>query len=196
MKKFNKLEVLKGIDLDVDEGEVVAVIGPSGGGKSTLLRCLNKLETISAGVRRIEAVTGRAAVESVIETDRTVKAACAALKSDAAGLAEHAEQAEKRISDLEREIRRLKEELAADMAGKLMDRIVEINGRKVIVARVDGVDGAGLRTMCDDLRNRLQSGIVVLGSAEDGKVSLIAAVTKDPPASQSKTQTELSRILG
>ena len=134
---------------------------------------------ISAGVRRIEAVTGRAAVESVIETDRTVKAACAALKSDAAGLAEHAEQAEKRISDLEREIRRLKEELAADMAGKLMDRIVEINGRKVIVARVDGVDGAGLRTMCDDLRNRLQSGIVVLGSAEDGKVSLIAAVTKD-----------------
>ena len=48
-KKFNKLEVLKGSDLDVDEGEVVAVIGPSGGGKSTLLRCLNKLETIDKG---------------------------------------------------------------------------------------------------------------------------------------------------
>ena len=48
-KKFNKLEVLKGIDLDVDEGEVVAVIGPSGGGESTLLRCLNKLETIDKG---------------------------------------------------------------------------------------------------------------------------------------------------
>ena len=48
-KKFNKLEVLKGIDLEVNEGEVVAVIGPSGGGKSTLLRCLNRLETIDKG---------------------------------------------------------------------------------------------------------------------------------------------------
>ena len=48
-KKFNKLEVLKGIELEVNEGEVVAVIGPSGGGKSTLLRCLNKLETIDKG---------------------------------------------------------------------------------------------------------------------------------------------------
>ena len=48
-KKFNKLEVLKGIDLEVNEGEVVAVIGPSGGGKSTLLRCLNKPETIDKG---------------------------------------------------------------------------------------------------------------------------------------------------
>ena len=48
-KKFNHLEVLKGIDLEVNEGEVVAVIGPSGGGKSTLLRCLNKLETIDKG---------------------------------------------------------------------------------------------------------------------------------------------------
>lgn len=48
-KKFNNLEVLKGIDLEVTEGEVVAVIGPSGGGKSTLLRCLNKLETIDKG---------------------------------------------------------------------------------------------------------------------------------------------------
>lgn len=48
-KKFNNLEVLKGIDLEVNEGEVVSVIGPSGGGKSTLLRCLNKLETIDKG---------------------------------------------------------------------------------------------------------------------------------------------------
>lgn len=48
-KKFNNLEVLKGIDIEVNEGEVVAVIGPSGGGKSTLLRCLNKLETIDKG---------------------------------------------------------------------------------------------------------------------------------------------------
>lgn len=48
-KKFNNLEVLKGIDLEINEGEVVAVIGPSGGGKSTLLRCLNKLETIDKG---------------------------------------------------------------------------------------------------------------------------------------------------
>ena len=53
-KKFNNLEVLKGIDLEVNEGEVVAVIGPSGGGKSTLLRCLNKLETIDKGSINID----------------------------------------------------------------------------------------------------------------------------------------------
>ncbi len=53
-KRFNKLEVLKGIDLEVNEGEVVAVIGPSGGGKSTLLRCLNKLETIDCGTITID----------------------------------------------------------------------------------------------------------------------------------------------
>ena len=56
-KKFNKLEVLKGIDLEVNEGEVVAVIGPSGGGKSTLLRCLNKLETIDRGAITIDGET-------------------------------------------------------------------------------------------------------------------------------------------
>lgn len=56
-KKFNKLEVLKGIDLEVNEGEVVAVIGPSGGGKSTLLRCLNKLETIDRGSVTIDGET-------------------------------------------------------------------------------------------------------------------------------------------
>ena len=51
-KRFQNLEVLKGIDLEVSEGEVVAVIGPSGGGKSTLLRCLNKLETIEKALCR------------------------------------------------------------------------------------------------------------------------------------------------
>ncbi len=56
-KKFNKNEVLKGIDLEVNEGEVVAVIGPSGGGKSTLLRCLNKLETIDRGTIIIDGQT-------------------------------------------------------------------------------------------------------------------------------------------
>ena len=56
-KKFQNLEVLKGIDLEVSEGEVVAVIGPSGGGKSTLLRCLNKLETIEKGTIIIDGET-------------------------------------------------------------------------------------------------------------------------------------------
>jgi polar amino acid transport system ATP-binding protein len=56
-KKFNKLEVLKGIDLEVNEGEVVAVIGPSGGGKSTLLRCLNRLETVDRGSILIDGET-------------------------------------------------------------------------------------------------------------------------------------------
>ncbi len=56
-KRFQNLEVLKGIDLEVNQGEVVAVIGPSGGGKSTLLRCLNKLETIEKGTIIIDGET-------------------------------------------------------------------------------------------------------------------------------------------
>ena len=56
-KKFDELEVLKGIDMTVDEGEVVAIIGPSGGGKSTFLRCLNKLETINGGTILVDGET-------------------------------------------------------------------------------------------------------------------------------------------
>ena len=56
-KKFDDLEVLKSIDMTVDEGEVVAIIGPSGGGKSTFLRCLNKLETINGGTIIIDGET-------------------------------------------------------------------------------------------------------------------------------------------
>ena len=63
-KSFDELDVLQGIDMTVDEGEVVTIIGPSGGGKSTLLRCLNKLETINKGTILIDG-------ETLADTDET-----------------------------------------------------------------------------------------------------------------------------
>ena len=84
-----------------------------------------------------------------------------------------------RTRHLEREIEALKAKLAAQAGNALLSQIMQINGQQVLVAQLDGVDAKSLRTTLDDLKNRLQSAVLLLAAVNDDKVSLIAGVTAD-----------------
>ena len=80
---------------------------------------------------------------------------------------------------LERELEQLKAKLASQAGANLLNQVVQVNGQQVLVAELEGVDPKSLRTTLDELKNRLQSGILLLATVADGKVSLIAGVTND-----------------
>lgn len=80
---------------------------------------------------------------------------------------------------MEKEIQQLKEKLAAQESASLINNVTEINGVKVLISKLDGADSKALRTMVDDLKNQMGSGVVFLGNVADDKVALIAGVTKD-----------------
>ncbi len=120
---------------------------------------------IAAGIRRIEAVTADAALD-VLETHR---------QSYEAKLTEAAHKAKA----LEKEIQALKAKLASQASANLINNVKEIEGVKVLIAQLDGADNKSLRSMVDDLKNQIGSGIVLLGNVADDKVGLIAGVTKD-----------------
>ncbi len=135
--------------------------------------------SVSAGVRRLEAVTGQGAYKLLRESVDRVRRAAAALKAHEPELVEAVEKllAEKRRQ--EREIERLKAKLAQAGAGDLTSKAREVGGVKVLAAKVEGMDRGQMRTLADSLRNRLGSGVVFLGSGEEGRVALICGVTKD-----------------
>ena len=89
------------------------------------------------------------------------------------------EQLLSRSKQLEKEISALKQELAAQAGSDILGQSIDINGVKVLIAGLDGVESKALRGMVDDLKNKMQSGIIMLATAHDGKVGLIAGVTKD-----------------
>ncbi len=134
---------------------------------------------IAAGVRRIEAVTGERAVETIQQEEDTLDRLAATLKSDRSQLEIRLQKFLERQKELEREIESLHGRLNAGRAGELLEKTREIAGVKVLSVRVDGVDGKGLRELADQLRERLGSGIIVLGSAAAGKADLLVAVTRD-----------------
>ncbi len=134
---------------------------------------------IAAGVRRIEAVVGQAALDYVHQLNGQLDEAAAIVKSDAFSVAGKIRQMQDRTRLLEREIETLKAKLAAQAGGDLLSQVIEINGQKVLVAQLDGVDAKALRTTMDDLKNRLNSAVLLLSAVNDDKVSLIAGVTAD-----------------
>jgi alanyl-tRNA synthetase len=135
-------------------------------------------ESIAAGVRRIVAYTGPRAVELAQRTDEELRRAAALLKAGAFEVAAKIEQAQKRLRDLERALEEARGKVAAARSGDLAEQAREVNGVKVLAARVEG-DGNALRDLADKLRDKLGRGVVALGSEQDGKAVLLVAVTKD-----------------
>jgi alanyl-tRNA synthetase len=135
---------------------------------------------IAAGVRRIEASVGAAAGQAVADIFTEVDKVCSLLKGDPNTVADKVVQVLDRSKQLEKEIARLKAKIASAAGSNLIDNAIEINGVKVVIANMEGVDPKSLRDSVDEMKNKLQSGIVVLGTAvSDDKVSLIVGVTKD-----------------
>lgn len=134
---------------------------------------------IAAGVRRIEAVTGEAAQAYLHQLDHEINQAASLVKGDTFSVSAKVRQLLDRSRQLEKEIEQLKGKLAAQAGASLLEQVVDINGSKVLVANLEGVDAKSLRGTLDDLKSKLQSGVVVLGTVSGDKVSLIAGVTKD-----------------
>jgi alanyl-tRNA synthetase len=135
-------------------------------------------ESIAAGVRRVVAYTGPRAVELVQREDEELKRAAALLKAGAFEVAQKIESTQKRMKELERALEEAKGKVAAAQSGDLAAQAAEVNGVKVLAARVQG-DGKALRDLADKLRDRLGKGVVALASEQDGKAVLLVAVTKD-----------------
>ncbi len=133
----------------------------------------------AAGVRRIEAVTGEGAMAILHAQSDQLNDIAQLLKGDSHNLGEKVRAALERTRQLEKELQQLKELAAAQESANLSSKAEEINGVKLLVSELTGVEPKMLRTMVDDLKNQLGSTIVVLATVADGKVSLIAGVSKD-----------------
>ncbi|EEV4653484.1 alanine--tRNA ligase [Escherichia coli] len=143
-----------------------------------LFRIISESGT-AAGVRRIEAVTGEGAITTVhADSDRLSKVAHL-LKGDSNNLADKVRSVLERTRQLEKELQQLKEQAAAQESANLSSKAIDVNGVKLLVSELSGVEPKMLRTMVDDLKNQLGSTIIVLATVAEGKVSLIAGVSKD-----------------
>ncbi|WP_421533769.1 alanine--tRNA ligase [Morganella morganii] len=143
-----------------------------------LFRIISESAT-AAGIRRIEAVTGSGALESVNQQSDALSAVAQLVKSDEAGVSEKVKAALDKIRTLEKELQQLKEQQAAQESSSMTKDAVSVNGVKLLVKQLTNAEPKMLRTMVDDLKNQLSSGIIVLSTISDDKVSFIAGVTKD-----------------
>jgi alanyl-tRNA synthetase len=135
--------------------------------------------SVAAGVRRIEAVTGPSAVEAVQATARTVQEAAQLLKEKPEALPQRIARVLSEAKGLEREIEQLKGRLSAASVADAGGDVQTIGGVSVLVKKVEADSPAALRELLDRFKDKLRSGVMVLGSVSDGKVMLIAGVTKD-----------------
>ena len=133
---------------------------------------------VAAGIRRIEAVSGQAAMDWIDATEDTVDAISSLLKTNREQVLERVQQSLDRVKILEKELERQKAKLASSAGDELLQQVKDVAGVKVLSAEVDGVDPKALRDMVDKLKDKLGSGIIVLGLGGE-KANLVAGVTKD-----------------
>jgi alanyl-tRNA synthetase len=134
---------------------------------------------VAAGIRRVEALTGAVALEWVENVDRQLLDIAGQLKSDREDVGPRLSALLTKTRELEKELERLKSKLASTQGGELVDQAVEVNGLKVLAVNLEGADAKSLRTTMDRLKDKLGSAVIVLAAVNDGKVSLVAGVTKD-----------------
>mgnify|MGYP000907023550 FL=1 len=143
-----------------------------------LFRIISESGT-AAGVRRIEAVTGEGAIATVHADSDRLSEVAHLLKGDSNNLADKVRSVLERTRQLEKELQQLKQQAAAQESANLSSKAIDVNGVKLLVSELSGVEPKMLRTMVDDLKNQLGSTIIVLATVVEGKVSLIAGVSKD-----------------
>ncbi|ELY4126096.1 alanine--tRNA ligase [Cronobacter malonaticus] len=158
--------------------ELCGGIHASRTGDIGLFRIVSESGT-AAGVRRIEAVTGEGALSLVHAQNDRLNELSHLLKSDSQTLNDKVRAMVERTRQLEKELQQLKEQQAAQESANLSSKAVDINGVKLLVSELAGVEPKMLRTMVDDLKNQLGSSVIVLATVAEGKVSLIAGVSKD-----------------
>jgi alanyl-tRNA synthetase len=134
---------------------------------------------VAAGIRRIEAVTGEGALALVQSINRKLIEAAGALKTNPDELTGRIGQVQDQVKLLEKEVAALKSKLASGQGDELIAQAIDVNGIKVLAATMEGADVATLREAMDKLKDKLGTAAIVLASVLDGKVSLIAGVTKD-----------------
>ncbi|MEM6052946.1 alanine--tRNA ligase [Erwinia sp. P7711] len=143
-----------------------------------LFRILSESGT-AAGVRRIEAVTGERALGQMYAQNEQLQEIAHLIKANNSNLSEKVRGMIDHVRGLERELQQLKDQQAAQESASLSSKAIEVKGTKLLVSELSNVEPKMLRTMVDELKNQLKSAIIVLATVADGKVSLIAGVTKD-----------------
>ena len=134
---------------------------------------------VASGVRRIEAVAGQKALDWVVDAESVLQQVAQLVKGGRDNVVDKVQQLQSRTRALEKELDKLKSQLAQSAGTDVADQAVQVDGIQVLSARIEGGDAKSLRDMLDQLKNKLGSSAVVLAAVNEGKVSLVAGVSKD-----------------
>lgn len=154
--------------------------------------------SIAAGIRRIEAVTGPKALERFQQSEALLAQIAERLKTSREELLPVLERTETQLREWQRQAQDLQTKLARQSVGNILDKAREVGGVRVLATRVENIAKTALRELADSLRNQLKSGVVILGSSQDGKASLVIMVSADLQAKLNAARLirEIAPLIG